>query len=344
MMSKINRYIREDLQTVIPYSSARDEFQGNAAVWLDANENPELTQWNRYPDPLQRSLKTAISEEKNIPVDQLFLGNGSDEVLDLLFRLIAKPFSDAVAFFDPSYGMYEVLAKLNGLEPMCIRLNPDFSPDWEVTKNAITKAKMLVVCRPNNPTGNLFDREKLLDLLASYKGVMIVDEAYIDFSSEKSLAKLVNEFPNLIVVQTLSKAYGMAGLRVGMAIANPDWITALNSIKPPYNISSIVQKEAINQLRSQDFIQNRRLMIQERQRLLQVLQNEKRVIKVIESEANFILFKVANANELYVYLSQQGIVVRNRSKQLHCEGMLRVSIGTPEENNRFIQALKNYQS
>lgn len=342
-MKRIENFIREDLRRITPYSSARDEYQGNATVWLDANENPAITDWNRYPDPLQQALKTAISNEKKLPVENLFLGNGSDEVLDLLFRLIATPFSDSVAFFDPSYGMYEVLGKLNGVKQVRIPLKPDFSPDWEATQAAIAGTKLLVICRPNNPTGNLFDRDKLLELLATYNGVMVVDEAYIDFSSENSLAALVNEIPNLIIVQTLSKAYGMAGLRIGMAIAHPEWIQALNSIKPPYNISSLVQQEAIQLLQQLDFTESRVLLLSERQRLVEVLKNSAVVLETIVSETNFILFKVEKADEMYAYLSQKGIVVRNRSKQLHCEGMLRVSIGTPEENDQFINALSSYQ-
>lgn len=342
-MSTINQYIRADLRVVTPYSSARDEYKGVSGIWLDANENPSVTEWNRYPDPLQKSLKTIISAEKKISVDNLFLGNGSDEVLDLLFRLIARPFTDKVAFFDPSYGMYEVLAKLNGLEQVRIPLKPDFTPDWNLTKRSVQDTRMFVVCRPNNPTGNLFDRSKLFDLLPDYNGVMIVDEAYIDFSSENSLAELINEFPNLVVVQTLSKAYGMAGLRVGMAIANSEWVTALNSIKPPYNISSIVQQEAINQLQKQSFSENRAMLVSERERVFAALKDSPIVKETIPSEANFILFKVENAERLYAFLCENGVVVRNRSKQLNCNGMLRVSIGTAEENNRFIELLNEYR-
>lgn len=343
-MNAIKQYIREDLRSVTPYSSARDEYNGTAGIWLDANENPSITTWNRYPDPLQQSLKEVIAKEKKVATDSLFLGNGSDEVLDLLFRLIARPFTDKVAFFDPSYGMYEVLTTLNGLEQVRIPLKSDFTPDWELTQTAIQGTQLFVVCRPNNPTGNLFDRSKLLDLLTQYAGVMIVDEAYIDFSSENSLAELIGEFPNLIIVQTLSKAYGMAGLRVGMAIANPEWITALNSIKPPYNISSIVQQEAIKQLREQPFSENRAMLIRERERVSDALKRLSIVQKTIESEANFILFKVENPDQLYAFLSENGVVVRNRSKQLNCEGMLRVSIGTPEENDRFVELLNVFES
>lgn len=343
-MDTINQYIRTDLRSVVPYSSARDEFKGEAAIWLDANENPSITIWNRYPDPLQQQLKAVIAKEKNISVENLFLGNGSDEVLDLLFRLIARPFMDKVAYFDPSYGMYEVLAKLNGLESVRIPLTTDFTPDWEQTETAIRDTKLLVVCRPNNPTGNLFNREKLLRLLRSYEGVMIIDEAYIDFSSESSLAELVNEIPNLVVVQTLSKAYGMAGLRIGMAIANEQWVNALNSIKPPYNISSMVQQEAIKQLQGQNFSENRVMLIGERKRVENALKNNPKVLETINSEANFILFKVEKADELYDFLSTNGVIVRNRSKQLNCNGMLRVTIGTSLENDHFIKLLSSYHS
>jgi histidinol-phosphate aminotransferase len=338
----MKQFIREDLRGITPYSSARDEFKGEAGIWLDANENASVTSWNRYPDPLQRKLKQTISELKTIPVENLFLGNGSDEVLDLLLRLTCTPFQDTIAFFDPSYGMYEVLARINGLSTKRIPLNERFEVDWSQLSEAITGTRALIICNPNNPTGNLFSQDAICSVLRAYNGIVIVDEAYIDFSEQPSMSALVNEFPNLVVVQTLSKAYGMAGLRVGMAIANIEWIAALNTIKPPYNLSSLVQETAINLLQSTDWKSVIADIIAERYRLFDALSQQKGVLEVFSSETNFILFRVADASNLYRFLAEAGVVVRNRSSQYNCAETLRVTVGTVAENNRFLTQLKQF--
>lgn len=336
-------FIRPELQNRKPYSSARDEFEGEATAWLDANENPFVTTWNRYPDPLQRQLKRKLAELKHCQPDQLMLGNGSDEVLDLIFRLVGIPYTDKVAFADPSYGMYDVLATLNGLSVTRIPLDAQFQFPVTNALELLKDVKLLVICRPNNPTGNLIPREDIRQVLETFKGVVVVDEAYIDFCPEESLVDWVNQWPNLIVVQTLSKAYGMAGLRVGMAIADPEWIRLLNEIKPPYNLSTIVQETALELLESTDWETNRKKLLSERARLMEALRTDPNVREVFPSSANFILFRVDNASTLYDYLTQRGVVVRNRSSQFNCRNTLRVSVGSPEENQCFIQAMKAYE-
>ncbi|MES2554795.1 MAG: histidinol-phosphate transaminase [Bacteroidota bacterium] len=338
----MKQFIREDLQNITPYSSARDEFSGEAGIWLDANENGFATQYNRYPDPLQRKLKEQLSKLKNVPAENLFIGNGSDEVLDLILRLTCRPFQDRVAFFDPSYGMYEVLARINGLSTKRIPLDERFETDWTKLNESIVGTRVLIICNPNNPTGNLFSRENLSSVLGTYSGVVVIDEAYIDFSDQPSMSELVNDFPNLIVVQTLSKAYGMAGLRIGMAIANTEWISALNTIKPPYNVSSLVQETALDLLESTNWETVIPSIVSERTRVFEALQKQIGVLEVFPSEANFILFRVADSTKLYGYLANAGVVVRNRSSHYNCGNTLRVTIGTEPENNRFLITLKQF--
>ena len=336
----ISRFIRRDLRNIQPYSSARDEFEGVGKVFLDANENGMVTAYNRYPDPLQRQLKETISEIKRIPVENLFLGNGSDEVLDLIFRLTTTPFLDTVAFLNPSYGMYEVLAKLNGVRTIPI----DMDEQFQITSSEILAqakdSKLVILCNPNNPTGNGIPKDDLLQIVAEFDGVVVVDEAYIDFCPTYSLADEVNNYSNLIVVQTLSKAFGMAGLRIGMAIASPEWITALNRIKPPYNLSALVQEKAVNELKTLPWNEITTELVSERERLSDFLKSHPAVTTVFPSEANFILFRIPNAAVCYQKLIENGIVVRNRSSQFNCSDTLRVSVGTPTENDQFIQIMQ----
>jgi len=360
--TEFERFIRTDLRNVKPYSSARDEFASRLTlddqtlltlddqtrltvdnqnqVFLDANENGILTEYNRYPDPLQKELKKAISTVKNVPVENLFLGNGSDEVLDLIFRLTATPMLDAVAYLNPSYGMYSVLAKINGLRTKEINLNADFEISVEALLQEADGARILVLCNPNNPTGVVIPKQDLIEIVSRFNGLVVIDEAYVDFCKDYSLADQVDEFSNLIVVQTLSKAFGMAGLRVGMAIASESWINALNSIKPPYNLSSLVQASAIEFLNSNNWKEVKETITSEKERLYEFLKTCKSVRKVFPSKANFLLFRIQNANTVYQVLLENGIVVRNRSSQFNCEDTLRVSIGSAEENNRFIEIMK----
>lgn len=336
----INRFLRPDLRTISPYSSARDEFEGVGEVFLDANENGLLTGNNRYPDPLQKELKQVICEVKQGESEQLFLGNGSDEVLDLIVRLTCQPGIDTISFLNPSYGMYGVLAKINGLKTNAIALNEIF----EITENELLESakgsKVLLLCNPNNPTGKLLDKSFVKKIVQQFNGLVVVDEAYIDFCPESTLANEVGNYSNLIVTQTLSKAFGMAGLRVGMAWANTQWIAALNSVKPPYNISSLVQETAIKTLQTNDWKTIISTIKSERKRLETFLINLEQVEQVFPSEANFILFRMKNARTVYQSLIEDGIIVRNRSTQFNCENTLRVSIGSPAENDQFIEKMK----
>lgn len=339
-LNTIEQWIRPDLRNIQPYTSARDEFEGAGEVFLDANENGFVTQYNRYPDPFQRELKREIAIVKELPVQNLFLGNGSDEVLDLILRLTTTPYCDSVAYLNPSYGMYSVLAKINMLEAKVICLDRTFGSDTAQLLEESKEAKVLIICNPNNPTGNVIRKEELLEITRRFKGVLVIDEAYVDFCPEFSMATEVENFPNLIVVQTLSKAYGMAGLRVGMAIASGEWIQALNRIKPPYNLSSLVQEKAISALRSTDWKQLKASMIAERKKMETALKSLPLVQEIFPSEANFLLFRVENSDKVYRELIKQGIVVRNRSTHYNCENTLRVSIGNIEENQRFIEIMK----
>nr|WP_294861233.1 histidinol dehydrogenase [uncultured Fluviicola sp.] len=340
-LTDIKRFIRKDLRDSKTYGSARNEFKGKSEVFLDANENGLATAYNRYPDPLQHELKMAVSEVKNIPIENLFLGNGSDEVLDLIFRLTTTPFLDSVAYLNPSYGMYSVLAEVNGLRTKTIDLDRNFRV---ADSDILTKAQgsqLLVLCNPNNPTGNVIPKDRLLEILRKFEGLVIVDEAYIDFCPAHSLAAEVNNHSNLIVVQTLSKAYGMAGLRIGMAIASPEWITALNRIKAPYNLSSLVQETAIRELKVNPWNEIRTEIVRERERVNDFLKSHPLVTEVFPSEANFILFRIPNASDGYKKLIENGVVVRDRSSQFNCSETLRVSIGSKIENNQFIQIMQN---
>lgn len=332
--------VRPVLRKLTPYSSARDEFEGEASVFLDANENGLVTAYNRYPDPLQRAVKNEIAKIKNIATENVMLGNGSDEVLDLIFRLVCEPGLDKVAYLNPSYGMYNVLAGINQLETIAIELDADFTKAPNDILEQAKTAKLLVLCNPNNPTGLLYPKPDLIRIIEAFKGVVVLDEAYIDFCPEESVANLVNDYPNLIVTQTLSKSFGMAGLRIGMAIANTYWIQALNTIKPPYNLSALVQEKAIELLNSTNWHEVTNTIIAERNRVEYFLRNFPIVRRVVKSAANFILFEVDNASQVYQFLASRGVVVRNRSSQFNCRNMLRVSIGTPEENEQFIQLME----
>ncbi|WP_294672204.1 histidinol dehydrogenase [uncultured Fluviicola sp.] len=337
----ITRFLRTDLRNVQPYSSARDEFDGSGKIFLDANEHAFETAYNRYPDPKQKELKKVISEIKGFNPEHVFLGNGSDEVLDLIFRLTGTPFLDSVAFLNPSYGMYAVLARINGLKPLEINLDSQFQISVSEILLQAEEAKLLVLCNPNNPTGNRIPKTELLEIVKAFNGLVIIDEAYIDFCPVGSSAsdEVIN-YSNLIVIQTLSKGYGMAGLRIGMAIAPKAWVTALDRIKPPYNLSSVVQETAVKALKEIQWNELNAEIIRERERLTVFLKSLPSVTTVFPSETNFILFRIPNASAIYEILLENGIVVRDRSGQFNCSDTLRVSVGTPEANNRFIQIME----
>ena len=341
----LKNLIRPNILELKPYSSARDEFnQGQETMmFLDANENPFDTGLNRYPDPQQRILKKEIEKHKGISENNMLLGNGSDEVLDLLFRAFCRPGKDNIITLPPTYGMYGVLAAINDIENRKVLLTKDFQPDVpSILQQVDAKSKLLFLCSPNNPTGPVFSETAITQLVTSFNGLVIIDEAYIDFSETESWSKKLNQYPNLVITQTLSKAYGLAGIRLGICYASEEIITVLNSIKPPYNINTLTQEKAINQLQNIEKIKNEINSITiEKNTLLKVLVELNFVIKVIPSETNFILCEVDNANKRYDQLIEEGIVVRNRSKEPLCNNTLRFTIGTPEENKRLIATLKN---
>lgn len=336
--------IRPNVAKMQAYSSARDEFKDfdSEMIFLDANENPFDTDVNRYPDPQQRQLKNIFSKQKDIPSNQILLGNGSDEVLDLIFRAFCEPSKDNIITLPPTYGMYSVLANLNAIENREVLLDLDFQPDLdEISRTADSRTKLLFLCSPNNPTGNLITSDKVLRLLKSFKGLVIIDEAYIDFAKGESWTSKLNEFPNLIVTHTLSKAYGLAGIRLGICYASAEIIAVLNKIKPPYNINQLTQGRAIEQLQNLDLIKNDISLLDEEKRiLLKALLQVDFIEKIYPSDANFILIKVDNAQKRYSQLLENGIVVRNRSSQPLCKNTLRLTIGTGQENKKLITILK----
>jgi histidinol-phosphate aminotransferase len=342
-MKEINQLIRPDLLSMQAYSSARDEFSGEASVFLDANENPFNNGVNRYPDPLQKELKQRVSAIKKVNVNQLFLGNGSDECIDLLFRLFCRPGIDTAAAIAPSYGMYGVSARINQINLKQIALEADFSLDVKRILSEAKGSKLLFLCSPNNPTGQSFPKELLLEIVQQFDGLVIVDEAYIDFSAEESMLNDLANFSNLVVIQTFSKAYGMAAIRLGMLFGSQELISWLNKIKPPYNINSLTQNYALDKLMDLNAIEKAIELIKiERELLKDILKDLKIVEFVYPSDANFILIKVKDSVAIYNYLISKGIVVRERSSQLLCSNTLRLSIGTPEENKLLVEALRNY--
>ena len=340
----LEKLVRDNVARLKPYSSARDEFKDfhEDMVFLDANENPYNNGVNRYPDPQQVTLKQHLSSLKRVPVDQILLGNGSDEVLDLLFRAFCEPKTDNIITLPPTYGMYGVLADTNAIANREVLLSDDFQPQvHNILEQVDHQTKMLFLCSPNNPTANSFEGERIVQLLENFRGLVIVDEAYIDFSTEESWASKLQEYPNLVVTQTLSKAYGLAGIRLGIRYASAEIIAILSKIKPPYNVNELTQKRALERVLDNASVQNEiSAILKERDALSKVLLEVNFVEKVYPSEANFILAKVDDANKRYEQLIKRGIVVRNRSTQALCENTLRFTVGTSEENQKLISALK----
>lgn len=344
----IQNLIRPSIKALKPYSSARDEFQGVPAdmVFLDANENPFENGVNRYPDPNQNKLKALLSEIKKVPTKNILLGNGSDEVLDLIFRMFCEPNKDNVIILPPTYGMYEVLANLNAIETIKVPLSDKFEPKVEdILNTANSHSKLLFLCSPNNPTGNSFRSDAVERLIKEFNGIVVIDEAYIDFSKEQSWLSRLEAFPNLIVTQTLSKAYGMAGIRLGLCYASTEIISVLNAIKPPYNVNELTQQKAIENLSQPNIAKNQIAdILKEREVLINELKAISFVSKIYHSDANFVLIKVDNANKRYEQLIRNGIVVRNRTTQFGCENCLRITVGTVFENKGLIKVLYQLQS
>ncbi|TRX29681.1 histidinol-phosphate transaminase [Flavobacterium franklandianum] len=341
----INNLIRENVKSMKPYSSARDEFEDFDTadmIFLDANENPFQNGVNRYPDPQQSSVKVVLAKQRNVNTKQILLGNGSDEVLDLIFRAFCEPKVDNVITLPPTYGMYGVLANINAVENREVLLSNDFQPQVEKILEAVDEnTKIIFLCSPNNPTGNSFSDESVVKLLQNFKGLVVIDEAYIDFSKKQSWMNELDEYPNLIITQTLSKAYGLAGIRLGICYGSAAVISVLNKIKPPYNVNELTQLRALERLSNPEKIKSEIVsIIAQREELLKVLVDVKFVEKIYPTEANFILIKVDDANKRYDELIAKGIVIRNRTTQPLCENTLRLTIGTEEENKKLIEALE----
>jgi histidinol-phosphate aminotransferase len=311
-------------------------------IFLDANENPFQNGVNRYPDPQQSNVKKVLAKQKRVKANQILLGNGSDEVLDLIFRAFCEPKIDNVITLPPTYGMYGVLANINAVENREILLSEDFQPQIEKILEAVDEnTKIIFLCSPNNPTGNTFSDESVVYMLQNFKGLVVIDEAYIDFSKKESWINEFDEYPNLVITQTLSKAYGMAGIRLGICYASAEIIAVLNKIKPPYNVNELTQKRVLERLKDKDNITAEiESIIAQREVLLKELQDIKYVEKIYHTEANFILIKVDDANKRYNELIAKGIVIRNRTTQPLCENCLRLTVGTAPENKKLIEALK----
>jgi histidinol-phosphate aminotransferase len=346
MSKKINieKLVRKNILDLKPYSSARDEFSGAEGVFLDANENP-FGSWNRYPDPYQKELKNEISKIKNTSSDSLFLGNGSDEVIDLLFRVFTNPGKDQALTFTPTYGMYEVAANINDIELLQISLDENFqvSIDENLQKTLQNEdLKLIFICSPNNPTGNLIQKEAVDFILKNFGGIVVIDEAYIDFADQESWISQLEKHPNLLVMQTFSKYWGMAGLRVGMAFSNPEIISLLNKVKPPYNISSLNQEAVLKTLKNASEINKQlELILKQREQVISALTDLEMVKKIYPTDANFLLAEVENANELYDYLVNEKVIIRNRNSVV--KNCVRITIGTPEENKKLIETLQKFE-
>ena len=341
----INTLVRANIKELKPYSSARDEYKDattKEVIFLDANENPFENGVNRYPDPQQHAVKTLLSEMKNVETGNILLGNGSDEVLDLLFRAFCEPNVDNVITLPPTYGMYAVLANINAIENRTVLLSDNFQPRVDSILKAVdAQSKILFLCSPNNPTGNSFSIETIEALLLRFRGLVVIDEAYIDFSDEKSWLEKLKKYPNLVITQTLSKAYGLAGIRLGVCYASQQIIAILNSIKPPYNINELSQQRAIERLLQSDEVAQEIVKIkEERAYLVSNLKTINYVQEIYPSACNFVLIKVDNATKRYDQLITKGIVIRNRTTQPLCENCLRLTVGTRLENSRLIQVLK----
>lgn len=352
MKFDLTKLIRPHLLTIKPYASARAEFSGTAEVWLDANENAygtpgseESTGFHRYPDPYQIELKNRISEIKNVSTDKIFLGNGSDEAIDLIIKIFCRPGVDNIITLPPTFGMYEVAASVNDVKVYSASLTDNYQIDRAAIESAIDdNTKVIFLCSPNNPTGNLLDRDEITHFLETFSGIVVVDEAYADFTTEPSFIYQLDNYPNLIVLQTFSKAWGIASLRLGAAFASTEIIGFLNKIKLPYNISALTQQTALSILTQTDhFKRNINRIIEQREKLVGSLQLLDIVKKVYPSDANFLLVKFENANDLYKFLTENKVIVRNRSTVRLCEEGLRITIGTEKENKALLDSLKQFQ-
>ena len=345
-MRSLKELTRPNVWALKPYSSARDEYSGvEASVFLDANENPYNTPNNRYPDPLQRDLKSLIAPLKGVKVENIFLGNGSDEAIDLIFRAFCRPGVDNVVAIDPTYGMYQVCAEVNDVEYRKMLLDVYYQFKASSLLSAIDEnTKAMFICSPNNPTGNSLCRKEIESLLKKFDGLVVVDEAYVDFSSSESLLKDLEQYPNLIVLQTFSKAWGCAAIRLGMAFASPEIIAIFNKIKYPYNVNRLTQEEAIKVLQQPEQIKAWvNTLLEERTRVMDEFVKLPCCVRVFPTDANFFLAKVYEATQIYNYLVSEGIIVRNRTNVALCNDCLRITIGTKEENDALLNALRKVE-
>jgi histidinol-phosphate aminotransferase len=338
----INTLVRRNILSMKPYASARDEFKGEADIFLDANENPYPSPYNRYPDPLQWRVKEKLAAIKGVNPEQVFLGNGSDEAIDLIIRAFCEPNQDSILITEPTYGMYSVCAEVNAVKVQQVLLTPDFDLDLEPIPNAFdATTKVLFLCSPNNPTGNLLDHQKIKEVLKRFYGLVVVDEAYIDFAKSKSFVLELAHYPNLVVLQTFSKAWGLAGLRLGMCFASPEIIRILNKIKYPYNVNIRTQELALDamehEIKKNEWVKE---ILEQRGKMETALRKLSITKEVFPSDANFLLVRVKEAQETYRQLMNMGIIIRDRSKVALCFNCLRITVGTPEENERLVEALR----
>lgn len=344
-MFELQKIIRPNVLRMKPYSSARDEYKGSEGVFLDANENPFNSPYNRYPDPLQLKVKQKLAILKGVKPEKIFLGNGSDEAIDLLIRAFCEPHVDNIVSIDPSYGMYQVAADTNAVEFRKVRLNEDFSLNVPGIKASIdTNTKLVFLCSPNNPTANSFSSSEILTIADNFNGLLVVDEAYIDFSPNASLVKELKNYPNLVILQTFSKAWGLAGLRIGLAFASEEIIAVLNKIKYPYNVNLVSQRlalEALEKAYEKDNWVNEILL--QKSFLIELLRGSKLVEYIYPSDANFLLVKMKSCKALFDYLIENHIIIRDRSKVTLCEGCLRITVGTKYENRLLIDAIAEFE-
>lgn len=348
MSFDLNALLRDNIRKLTPYSSARDEFKGEARVMLDANENafgsPLDHAYNRYPDPLQWKVKEKLATIKGVPPQHIFLGNGSDEAIDLLFRAFCRPGVDNVILLPPTYGMYEVSANINDVETRKVLLTEDYQLDLDSIAEAVdANTKLIFICSPNNPSGNSIRRQDIETILVNFKGIVVIDEAYINYAKQASFIKELTEFPNLVVMQTLSKAWGLAALRFGMAFSSKEIIEVFNRIKPPYNINQATQDLVLQALENVEIVNEWiRATVSERESLVHTLSALEEVAHVVPSDANFVLVRIKDARPLYDFLVERGIIVRDRSKVALCEGSLRITVGTPDENKQLLEAIEEF--
>lgn len=339
-MKQLDDLVRKNVQDLLPYSSARDEFYGTEGIFLDANENP-FGHYNRYPDPYQKTLKKRVAVVKNIPESQVFIGNGSDEAIDLLFRIFCEPRADKALTFTPTYGMYKVSAAINDVELIEVPLTENFQIAYDSVLPFLDHPdlKLIFICSPNNPTGNSVDRKTIENIIENFKGIVVIDEAYIDFSQEFSLTTWLAKYPQLVILQTLSKAWGQAGLRIGFAFAAKEIISYFNKVKPPYNISQVNQQLALKTLENtKDFEDKKAVILSEKELLQSELSELKGVYRVFSTDTNFILIQIKNANEVYKALVAEKLIIRNRSSQI--KDALRITVGTPSENKKLLKTLQ----